>query len=275
MKMIKDRCKSHRSFVIIRATFLGKEPVCMNIVQTLKNLSNTLIDILYPPRCVVCDEILDRGEKGVHYKCLDKLIPVTTPVCMHCGSPVQGRVEFCYDCSRKQKKMDKTFKQGKALFVYKGSIKETMYRFKYSNKREYADYFAEYAVEKYADWIKMKKIEAIVAVPMYKGKQRKRGYNQAETFAKALSKVTGIPYIKNGVKRIKNTTPMKNLDDKERERNLKKAFQTNKNIVQYYYILLVDDIYTTGSTADAVTDTLLRAGVKEIYNLSICIGQGY
>ncbi|MEE1306348.1 MAG: ComF family protein [Agathobacter sp.] len=150
-----------------------------------------------------------------------------------------------------------------------------MYRFKYSNKREYAEYFAEQAAQRYGAWIKSKGIDAIMAVPMYRGKKKKRGYNQAEVFARALSQKLGIPYVANGIVRVKSTTPMKNLNDLERERNLKNAFQIKENIVQYYYILVVDDIYTTGSTADAVSKMMLKSGGKTVYFLSICTGQGY
>lgn len=229
---------------------------------------------MYPPRCVVCDRLLAPGER-IHRQCEERLFPVSGSTCMHCGSPVRDRRELCGDCNRKKKNTAKTFKQGKALYVYKGSIKESMYRFKYSNKREYALFYAQEAADRYGEWIKRQGIDAIMAVPMYRRKQKRRGYNQAEVFAKALSETTGIPYVSDMVQRQKNTAPMKNLNDVQRELNLKNAFQTKENIVQYYYILMVDDIYTTGSTADAVSEAMLSAGVKQVYFLSICIGQGY
>ena len=77
------------------------------------------------------------------------------------------------------------------------------------------------------------------------------------------------------VKRIRNTTPQKELNDVERKINLKKAFQLVPNIVKYRKILIVDDIYTTGSTIDAVAEVLLQAGGGEIYFLCISIGEGF
>ena len=161
------------------------------------------------------------------------------------------------------------------LFIlYRGAIRKTMYRFKYSNKREYAAFFSEEAERIYGEWIRKKGIEVIIPVPMYGPKKKKRGYNQAECFAKALSERTGILADANLVMRVRDTAPQKELNDIQRKNNLKSAFHCEKNIVQYTKVLLVDDIYTTGSTADAVYEELKKNGVTEVYFLSICIGEG-
>ena len=94
-------------------------------------------------------------------------------------------------------------------------------------------------------------------------------------FAKALSRETGIAVERNLIRRVKNTAPQKALNDRQRKDNLKNAFQVAINIVKYRKILLVDDIYTTGATVDAIAETLQKAGITEIYILSICIGEGY
>lgn len=195
---------------------------------------------------------------------------------MHCGRPVlSDLVEYCFDCEKKRKRGDKdTFFQGKSLLLYKGVVKQTMYRFKYSNKREYGTFFAELAMEKWGEWLFRCEIDAIVPVPMFRRKKRMRGYNQAEVFGRELAKKLRVPMDRNVVIRKKDTRPMKELNDIERENNLRNAFQIARNIVKYKKILLVDDIYTTGSTADEVSRVLLEAGVEKIYFLSICMGQG-
>lgn len=231
-------------------------------------------DVIYPPRCVVCDQITEKKERHMHFRCRGMLFEVTGPVCLHCGRPVSNEsIEYCFDCSRQKVS---SFRQGKALYLYRGQMKQTMYRFKYANKREYAQFFAKKAVDAYGDWIIKNKVEAIISVPMYPKKKKRRGYNQAEVFAKALAKQLegSVAYEKNAVCRVKNTLPMKELNDIERKNNLKNAFQCHKNIVKYNRVLLVDDIYTTGSTAEAVSKELLSAGVKEIFVMSICIGKG-
>ncbi len=258
--------------------------------------------LLFPARCPVCDDILSPEENsiGIHSECESKLYPIYGAVCMHCGRPFRKNLrrypekdkdeyfdnsikEFCQECIKRSyvhgmrqgdyknrsKASASPILMGKALYLYKDEIKQTMYRFKYSNKREYAKFFAQEAVRRYPQLFDA---DAIIPVPMYLPKKRKRGYNQAESFAKALSAITAIPVNTRLIQRIKDTKPQKELNDIERKNNLKNAFQKGKNIVEYNKIVLVDDIYTTGSTVETVAEELKSIGIHQIYVLSICIG---
>lgn len=287
MAGLRWRKSNHRLDQIVRSEI---HPVFRKVGCMLENISV----IFFPKRCPICDEILEPEltEQKIHSECRNKLYPVTGAVCMQCGRPLENSTgEFCYDCNRRPRIMNQknmsfvrtkensSFRgvpiaQGKSMYLYQGEIKTTMYRFKYSNRREYADFFAEQAVEKYGAWLRAKGVEVIVPVPMYRKKQRVRGYNQAEVFARALSRLTGIPVDTELVLRVKDTTPQKELNDLERKNNLKSAFQKTENIVQYGSILVVDDIYTTGSTAEAVADELIKMKTCQVYFLSICIGKG-
>ena len=87
-------------------------------------------------------------------------------------------------------------------------------------------------------------------------------------------RIWGLPMENAAVKRVRNTKPQKLLSDEERKNNLKKAFQARKFIVKYKKILLVDDIYTTGSTVEAVAHELMRCGVEQVFFLTLCTGEG-
>ena len=108
---------------------------------------------------------------------------------------------------------------------------------------------------------------------MYGPKEKKRGYNQAEVFAKALSKATGIRIADKIVRRERDTIAMKELNSTKRKKNLLKAFSLQNNVVQFRKVLIVDDIYTTGTTMDEVAKVLKEGGVDEIFGLSVCIGE--
>lgn len=250
------------------------------------NSRDFICSLLFPPRCLVCDELLEPEEKqsGIHASCANRLYPILGAMCMHCGRPFGNdhshiiiseyneNREFCYDCRKKGFDKVSNITQGKSLFLYKGKIKKSMYRFKYSNKREYANHFANVAFKMHGEWIKKMGIEVIIPVPMYPAKKRKRGYNQAESFGKKLSEKTGIPLDAKSVCRVIDTKPQKGLTEKERKNNLERAFQKGKSVVKYNRILVVDDIYTTGNTAEAVAREMIKQGAHRVYLMTICIG---
>ena len=177
--------------------------------------------LLFPRRCILCDEILSPEEmkNGIHKVCESKIYPVREPVCLCCGRPIRtdydaankraaylniyNSYEYCYECKsfaksainsmNKRKYNEMKICQGKALYLYQGDIKQTMYRFKYSNKREYAKFFAQQAVQKYGAWIGQNKIQAIVPVPMYLPKERVRGY-LLHSFANAYTHKIHMAY---------------------------------------------------------------------------------
>lgn len=252
------------------------------------------LGIVYPPRCPFCDDLLEQEESvwfhpvysgkkedkqelqgwGIHDSCRKKLMVIRGAVCLHCGRPLEDeRTEYCPDCSGRSK-WNMTFRQGKSLYRYQGNAKKMMYRFKYANRREYGAFFAAEAATVFAGWLKRCRPQAILAVPMYRKKERQRGYNQASVFAKELSLAAKLPWIRDGLIRVRNTRPMKELNDAERKRNIAGAFAASEKIAGYERLLVVDDIYTTGSTADEAAATLQRAGVREVYFLFICIGSG-
>ena len=117
-------------------------------------------------------------------------------------------------------------------------------------------------------------IDEIMPVPLHPSRKRMRGYNQAEILAAELSIRTGIPLRNNALFRIKKTVPQKELDDEGRRRNLMGAFGVSTDWIPCRNVLLIDDIYTTGSTVERCAKMLKKAGVQNVYFLTISIGQG-
>lgn len=124
------------------------------------------------------------------------------------------------------------------------------------------------------NFIRACRADAFVPVPLHKSRKRKRGYNQAEVLARELSALTGIPVCTDLIGRVKKTAPMKELSAAQRQNNLKKAFKILRNDVKLKTIIIVDDIYTTGSTIDAVSRELKSVGVEKIYFVALAIGRG-
>lgn len=237
-------------------------------------MNNLISKVFFPRRCVACDELLDYSEiiNGFCGKCKEELRYAAEPVCKKCGKVLYDEnTELCLDCATRKR----SFIQSKGVYVYEGKIKSGMYRFKYNNRRCYKYTFSRDIIRTNGVWIKSLNLDGIVPVPMYKKKQRQRGYNQAELIARQLSKDTGIPLYNDIVIRNRKTIPMKGLSNTEREKNLKNAFNFSEKALQLKRVLVIDDIYTTGATLDSVAKTLLDAGVKEVYGLCMCVGKGY
>ncbi|MCD7709312.1 MAG: ComF family protein [Clostridiales bacterium] len=255
------------------------------------NMLSTAVHTLYPYRCMVCDGILSKRELAesptgatVHERCRRKLFPVGDTFCMRCGRPIIGAGrEYCDECE-KRLQMQKSplwdgqpafyVAQSRAVYIYRGPVKMSMYRLKYSNRREYAAFMARAACERWGGWMRGRGIDIVAPIPMYKPKERKRGYNQAALIAERIADMMGLCYAENLVKRTRNTLPQKKLNDVERKNNLKNAFQMTDFVVKYKKVLLVDDIFTTGSTAEAVAEQIHEAGAEGVYFLAICTGTG-
>lgn len=228
-----------------------------------------LLDVVFPVRCAVCDRVLPFGSKEVCDLCRGKIRYLTQPLCCRCGKKVKEEEEYCYDCTHKSH----WFKEGAAVFPY-DYIRASLYRFKYSGRQEYARFYAGQMGISLGEKVRRWKPQALVPVPLHKKKKRKRGYNQAEVLAVELSKIWNIPVLGDLVIRVKNTRPMKEIDGTKRQNNLKKAFKIGRNDVKLNTIIVVDDIYTTGSTVDAVAKVCREAGIPNIYVLSVSIGHG-
>ncbi len=236
----------------------------------MRKAADVCIQLLFPLRCPVCDDIVTPFGEKICLGCMKKLKVISPPRCLKCGKKLEEEEqEYCHDCSIRKH----VFLRGRALYEY-GSIAPAIYRFKYGNRREYADFFGEEIARYLGDEIQRMHPDALIPIPLHPARRRKRGYNQAELLAKAISRYTGIPVYDKILIRVKNTVPLKKLNPQERQNNLKKAFHIRGNDVKLKTIILIDDIYTTGSTMDAAAAALLAAGAEKIYFITLSCGSG-
>lgn len=195
---------------------------------------------------------------------------IEEPRCKKCGKPIRQKgAEFCYDCERE----DLCYEQGRSLWIHKMPVSSSIYAFKYKNRRVYGEVYGREMAKMFRKIIRLWEIDVIVPVPLHRKKQKKRGYNQAEILAKEIGFRVGIPVDTTLVKRKKNTVPQKEFTRKERKKNLKNAFEVTGK-VEGKRVLIIDDIYTTGSTIDSISILLKKAGAEKTYFLTISIGQG-
>lgn len=236
-----------------------------------------ILDFIYPVRCPICTEIVIPKGNMICSSCRDTLPYVVEPKCMKCGKPMElMEKEYCSDCERKSYHYDK----GYALWFYNEDLKRSIALFKYHSKKEYAKFYIQEVVRCYGDKLKKLAPDIIVPVPIHRSKHLERGYNQADILAQGIGKQLGIPVLSDFIIRNRKTLPQKKLNDIERLRNLSEAFELNEKVAVCYNkdinkVLLIDDIYTTGSTIEACTNVLKAYGVREVYFIVLCIGKGY
>lgn len=232
-------------------------------------IKEEVINLIYPPKCPLCKTIIGRREK-ICMECSVLVPRIQTPCCLKCGCEIEDEeVEYCIDCTNKTR----SYIKGYPAMNYIGAMRECVAEFKYHSMKCYGDFFADEICKKYGKEIRTLEIDALVPVPVHKQKLKIRGYNQAEVLAKDLGERLDIKVDSSLLIRNINTLPQKKLDDMERENNLKRAFISSDKIVKYKSVMLVDDIYTTGSTIEACSRALMEKGIEKIYYTSICIGR--
>ncbi|MBD5632223.1 MAG: ComF family protein [Clostridia bacterium] len=176
--------------------------------------------------------------------------------------PVCGRrtvhSEICVECKASLPR----FKRAVSPLVYADGGEKLVKKFKDGNAY-LKEYFATLIAEKLNG---LPKPDCIVCVPATAKTVRERGYNQSLLLAKAISSKISAPVIRDAVIKVRDTSSQKSLSRKEREANLYGAFKVKKHSeLKGKTVLLVDDILTTGSTANELTRVILNAGAKEVY----------
>ena len=235
---------------------------------------NTILNMLYPPRCPFCDKVLAFREM-VCESCEEQLPFLQGNLCVCCGKPIPDAEQYCHSC----KQQEHTFISGRAALLYNGVLQESVARYKYAGRQEYAECYGRILWEREGAWLKELNADFLVPVPLHQDRYRKRGYNQAELLAKSLSAYAGIPVTGDLLLRSKKTAPQKELSRQERLENLSQAFCINERTrclcERAKCVILIDDIYTTGSTMEVCSNVLYNAGISKIYFLSLCIGKDY
>ena len=213
-------------------------------------------------RCLLCGkEIFDGG-----YFCAEckKSLPYNDgPVCNHCGRKVNVRQEYCSTCKGRLLSVD----QCRSVFVYKSPVSNLIKKMKFDGGSYIAESFGEQLSSLYLK--NYLNADCVVFVPMTKKLERKRGYNQSKLLALEFSKRTGLP-IADCIEKKIQTDRQATLNRAERLKNLKGVFKvTSRKAVKGKKVVIIDDVTTTGATAEALSSKLKQAGAINVYLLTV------
>ena len=227
------------------------------------------LQCIYPRRCVVCDGVFYCSDReSIHPDCRKKFSFAIGPRCFGCGKSLADETaEYCPDCRRRHR----SYVRNIAALHYNEAARESVSRFKYLGRQSYARTYAEEIWALRKEEILSFRADALVPVPVHRARLLKRGYNQAELLAEELSKLSGIPLRRDVLFRPKKTAAQKALGPEARVRNLSGAFSVKGSVKGLKTVILVDDIFTTGTTMEACTRVLLAADIKTVYGVTLCV----
>ena len=232
---------------------------------SLKEKLNKLTDYLFVNdyKCIICNrEIVKNSRYSTCDKCL-KSLPYITHSCNICGASIkQGNL--CLNCKRGLPSIAKNI----SVFDYTNPIDMLVYGLKYGNKKYLAKYLSNFMVDKFLE--SGLSVDFIIPVPMHSFRLNERGYNQAELLCESF-KSLNLEIKCNLVERIVNTVSQTSLPREKRLINLTNVFKVlDKKQVKGKNILIVDDVYTTGTTVGEIAKVLTKAGANKVYSLTLC-----
>jgi ComF family protein len=229
----------------------------------------TLLDFLFPPICHICRTFIpDAGALHICPSCREQMPPVEHPYCPVCGIPFQGAGgdHTCGKCITHPPAFD----AARAALLYQGHTRDLIHAFKYRYKIHLRRPLALLTAECLTEFIIARAPDLIVPVPLHVRRLRGRGFNQAVLLGELLARKWRLPLVRRALVRIRWTEPQITLAAQERRDNVKGAFSVaDPAVIVGKRVLLLDDVLTTGSTAEECSRVLKRAGAAEVTVITV------
>lgn len=222
----------------------------------MNNWSNKIQSILYPYTCFLCNQ---PGHNGLDLCniCHEGFTPLSI-CCDSCGISMKTKEsQVCGRCLANPPHYNKIT----TLFEYQEDIKKLVLPLKFNAKVSAARTIGTLMANHFSKHVEMP--DALLAVPLHKKRLRERGFNQSELIAEHLHQKLNIPLLQQFCTRTRNTVSQTSLKAAERRKNLNRAFHCD-NHQGINSIAVIDDVVTTGSTANEIAKTLKKAGVKHV-----------
>jgi len=245
-----------------------------DIGEIMGKALNAVSEAVFPSNiyCISCGSLIDGTRPySLCDGCVKKIHWIGENTCDKCGKalPDTYRGNICYDCMI----YSHYFRKGFSCFTYGMYERELIFDFKYNGKGYLGAKFGDILYDRIC--CEDVKADIVIPVPISSERLKKRGYNQSAVMASHLAGRLGIPFDDGGLVRKKETARLRGLSPADREAALEGAFafrEPRKWRIKDKSVLLIDDIYTTGATADACSRALLDAGAAEVFLLTLASG---
>lgn len=221
-----------------------------------KDIFSGILDLIYPPHCVVCRTA---GEGYLCGKCREKITLIEGPVCRKCGAPCEAYV--CEECRDREY----AFECARSAGIFEDVLRDAIHALKYSNHVVLADPLAEIMAEVFPSTGLVGMVDVVVPIPIHRSRMIDRGFNQSEELAVRLGKRIGLPVESAVLLKMKKTKHQVELPFDLRATNIGGSFAVDRaQSIRRKKVLLIDDVYTTGSTLNEAARVLLDSGASAV-----------
>jgi len=231
-----------------------------------------LINLFYPAICRGCSRKIDKFDCNICDDCAKKIKERLPPFCIKCGRQLKGDSELmamCQNCKKDKPFFDKAW----SACHYDNLLKNLIHDFKYKKITSLSKDFTALLINFMKKYHIGRDSQIILSIPMHPDRLFQREINHADILAKALGRNLGIPYSGNTLKKTKNTPLQSKLKRDARIKNLRSSFYLkDKSIVRNKNIMLVDDLFTTGSTVNECSRVLKDSGAGYIEVITLARG---
>lgn len=233
---------------------------------SIKKSTADCLEVFFPQVCVSCHQRITDQKLWLCGTCYDRLSYLLDQICPKCGIPTEESV--CPNCFEN----NYVFTRAVSVFLYEGAAKEMVHALKYQGLKGIGDWFGNQMFKYLQHEKSMTEVDYVTAVPLHRVRRRERGFNQSELIARALASRIDKPFTDKALIRQHYTESQTLLNRKKRRKNIIGAFKTGRLNPAGKSFLLVDDVFTTGSTVNESTKTLLKAGAAQVYVMTACHG---
>jgi ComF family protein len=232
----------------------------------LRRIVDPLLALAFPSACAGCGRLLSRSGRGPLCETCWGSLPRHRALACRCGLPLLPARVVCGRCRRGRQPLS----SGASLGPYEGTLRLVLHQLKYARRRGVARRLASLLLEDPRVAALLAESDTLVPVPLHPRRLRQRGYNQSALLAAALAGLTRRPWRGDLLRRRRDTVPQTGLSAAERRRNVRDAFAAGRRAgVAGKVLTLVDDVLTTGATAEACARVLRAAGAAEVRLLTV------
>ncbi|MGC8862025.1 MAG: double zinc ribbon domain-containing protein [Armatimonadota bacterium] len=226
--------------------------------RMISELYTGVLDLVYPPRCLVC------GEPGSLYLCevcIGRIPLIGPPCCRVCGAPVGLGERTCVECRGREYR----FEYARCAGIYEGELRRAIHALKYDSHIVMADPLAELMARAFPNTYLAGKVDVVVPVPIHYSKLVERGFNQSEELARRFCTARGLPLEAGALVKVKKTRPQVDLPEDRRAANVEGSFEVpSPERIAGRRVLLIDDVFTTGATLSEAAGALCAAGASSV-----------